>query len=112
VHDFVTAFGVWQIFQLEVKMYVSFSIIGFWFLNSIQVSSNERIYLWSEIGKLDHTTVNIALDELIRMAIDGTVGSLRCENIAKIIGSLSSINVKGKLISRLRKASPSHSNII
>jgi neurofibromin 1 len=47
--------------------------------------------------------VNVVLDELIRMATDGTIGSRRCESIARAVGALSSINVRGKLIARIRK---------
>lgn len=53
--------------------------------------------------------VNIVLDELIRGAIDGGMGSTRCETIARIVSSLSSINVRGKLLSKLRRVSEASS---
>jgi hypothetical protein len=59
--------------------------------------------VWSEIGKLDSAVVNIVLDELIRSAIDGGIGSQRCEVIARIVAGLSSINVRGRIYSMLRK---------
>jgi neurofibromin 1 len=70
-----------------------------------QTSSTIQKYVWREIGKLDSTVVNVVLDELIRGAIDGGIGSQRCEVIGRIVSGLSSINVKGRLLSRLRRVS-------
>ena len=60
-------------------------------------------YVWSEIGQLDTNIVNVVLDELMRSAIDGGVGSKRCEVIARTVAALSSINVRGRILSKLRK---------
>ena len=60
-------------------------------------------YVWAELGKLDTLIVDVVLDELIRSAMDAGINSIRCETIANIIASLSSISVRGRLLSRLRK---------
>ncbi|KAI0686496.1 hypothetical protein BC835DRAFT_1523052 [Cytidiella melzeri] len=61
-------------------------------------------YIWLEIGRLDSDLVNAVLDELIRAAVDGGFGSQRCEVIADTMSALSSINVRGRIFSRIRKA--------
>lgn len=70
---------------------------------SCQVSSVVHKHIWVEIGKLDVTIVNVVLEELIRAAADGGIGSRRCESIARTAAALASINVRGKIFSRLRK---------
>jgi len=60
--------------------------------------------IWAEISKLDSAVVNIALDELMRAAIDGGASSHACEVIALIMTPLSSINVRGQILSKMRKA--------
>lgn len=56
-----------------------------------------------EIVKLDSSIVNVVLDELIRAAADGGVGSRRCEIITRTASGLASINVRGKIFAKLRK---------
>lgn len=68
-----------------------------------QVSSMIHKYIWVEIGRLDPTIINVVLDELIRAASDGGIGSRRCETIARTAAALASVNVRGKIFSRLRK---------
>ena len=70
---------------------------------SCQVSSMIHKQIWVEIGKLDVMIVNVVLDELIRAAADGGIGSRRCETIARAAAALASINVRGKIFSKLRK---------
>lgn len=48
--------------------------------------------------------MNAVLDELMRAAVDGGLGSQRCESVANIMSSLTSINTRGRIIMRLRKA--------
>ncbi|KAF8506037.1 hypothetical protein F5888DRAFT_1937943 [Russula emetica] len=60
--------------------------------------------IWTEISKLDSVVVNIGLDELMRAAIDGGASSHACEVIALIMTPLSSINVRGQILSKMRKA--------
>jgi hypothetical protein len=61
--------------------------------------------VWTEVGLLDTSIVNIVLDELMRAATDGGVGSRRCEVIARTVATLSSINVRGRIFAKLRKVS-------
>ncbi|KAI0737738.1 hypothetical protein C8Q80DRAFT_1276173 [Daedaleopsis nitida] len=58
-------------------------------------------YVWSEIGKLETSTVNIILDELMRAAVDGGMGSTRCEKVADTIIAVNSINVRGRILARV-----------
>lgn len=53
---------------------------------------------------MESSIVDIILDELVRAAIDGGgVETRRCETIANIISTITSIGVRGRLYSRLRK---------
>lgn len=60
-------------------------------------------FVWSGVAPLDITLVNVVLDELMRAAIDGGVGSKRCEVVARTVATLSSVNVRGRIFSKLRK---------
>ncbi|OCH94514.1 hypothetical protein OBBRIDRAFT_722708 [Obba rivulosa] len=60
-------------------------------------------YVWGEVGRQDSVTVNVVLDEFMRAAVDGGIGSAACDRIAHTMGALSSINVRGRIISRIRK---------
>ena len=68
-----------------------------------KITSTLQKEIWSEVAKLDANTVDIVLDELVRTATDGDVGTKRCEAISHIVSSLSSINVRGRIYSKLRK---------
>jgi hypothetical protein len=70
-----------------------------------QIASTIQKYIWGEVGKLDTDIVDVILDELVRSATDSGVGTPRCEAIANIISSLSSISVRGRIYSKLRKVS-------
>ncbi|KAG8905759.1 Ras GTPase activating protein ira2 [Tulasnella sp. 403] len=59
--------------------------------------------MWSEVAKLDNRVINITLDELFRTAIDGGIASRRCEAIAETLVVLGSINVRGKVLAKLRR---------
>ncbi|KAH7931340.1 hypothetical protein BV22DRAFT_1124264 [Leucogyrophana mollusca] len=72
-------------------------------ISDLEISSMVHKYLWVEIGQLDTSLVNIVLDELIRAASDGGIGSRRCETIARTAAALASINVRGRIFSKLRK---------
>ena len=56
-----------------------------------------------EIGRLESGTLNLILDELMRAAVDGGMGSLRCEKVAETMTALNTINVRGRILARLRK---------
>ncbi|CAE6451306.1 unnamed protein product [Rhizoctonia solani] len=60
--------------------------------------------VWENLGRANSGTVNATLDELTRSAIDGGLGSTRCELIAEALVNMSSVEVKGKLLARLRRA--------
>ena len=60
-------------------------------------------HIWSEMGKLDSSIVNLVLDELMRAAVDGGMGSQRCEVVADIMTGITSINVRGRIFARIRK---------
>ncbi|KAF8076811.1 hypothetical protein FPV67DRAFT_1605221 [Lyophyllum atratum] len=67
------------------------------------ITSTIQKYIWSEVGKLDTVIIDVVLDELVRTATEGGVGTHRCEAIAHAIASLSSISVRGRIYSKLRK---------
>ncbi|KAG7097519.1 hypothetical protein E1B28_004862 [Marasmius oreades] len=70
-----------------------------------ELSANAvQVHIWGEISKLESVVVDIVFDELVRTATDGGIGTRRCEVIAHAISALSSISVRGRLYSRLRKA--------
>ena len=60
-------------------------------------------YTWAEIGTLDSAVVNIVLDEIMRFAVDGGIGSPRCEMMADTVSSMSSLNARGRILAKLRK---------
>ncbi|KXN84411.1 Neurofibromin, partial [Leucoagaricus sp. SymC.cos] len=60
--------------------------------------------IWAEISKSDNVIVDAVLDELIRTASDGGVNNPRCEAICHIVSTISSINVRGRVYHKLRKA--------
>ncbi|KAF9067659.1 hypothetical protein BDP27DRAFT_1225535 [Rhodocollybia butyracea] len=66
--------------------------------------SGVQRYVWNEAGKLTGNIVEIIFDELVRSATDGGIGTHRCEIIAHSIAAISSISIRGKLFSKLRKA--------
>lgn len=68
-----------------------------------EISTMIQKHIWVEVGKLDAICVGIVLDELVRCAVDGGIGSQRCEAMADTLVSLSSIVIRGKVITRLRK---------
>lgn len=61
--------------------------------------------VWENLGRSNSGTVNATLDELTKSAIDGGLGSARCELIAEALVNMTSVDVKGKLIARLRRVS-------
>ena len=66
-------------------------------------------YIWIELAKLDNTSFGIVMDELMRLAVDSGIDSLRCVLIADVIMTLSSIQVRSHTIDRLRQARKSNS---
>lgn len=52
---------------------------------------------------MESNSISIALEELVRAATDGGIGSRRCEIIADTIVVISSISTRGKILSKLRK---------
>ncbi|KAJ2930404.1 hypothetical protein H1R20_g6694, partial [Candolleomyces eurysporus] len=69
-----------------------------------EIISTLQKCVWTEMAKLDSFVVDIILDELVRTAIDGGIGTRRCEIICQVGASLSSINVRSRMYARLRKA--------
>ena len=61
-------------------------------------------YTWTEVGKLDSAVVNVVLDEVMRAAVDGGMGSSRCDMMAEVLSSMNSMNVRGRILAKLRRA--------
>ncbi|KNZ78617.1 Neurofibromin [Termitomyces sp. J132] len=72
-------------------------------VNYPDITSTIQKYIWCEIGKLDPVIVDVVLEELVRTATEGGVGTRRCEAITHAIASLSSIGVRGRIYNKLRK---------
>ncbi|OXB36317.1 neurofibromin 1 [Cryptococcus neoformans] len=79
-------------------------------LVSITVAERRRLHLtiqehlWAPFARAHECLVDIVLSELIHSAIDAGLGSDKTECIADILVSISSTNVHGKVIARLRKS--------
>ncbi|KAG6854444.1 hypothetical protein C0991_006523 [Blastosporella zonata] len=72
-------------------------------VNYPEITSTIQRYIWNEVGKLDTVLVDVVLEELVRTATEGGVGTRRCEAITHAIASLSSISVRGRIYHKLRK---------
>ncbi|EKM59988.1 uncharacterized protein PHACADRAFT_115378 [Phanerochaete carnosa HHB-10118-sp] len=68
-----------------------------------EIHSVGHKYIWREIAESDSDLINIVVDELMRAAVDGGIGSQRCETVADTMSALRSIHVRGRLLSRIRK---------
>jgi hypothetical protein len=60
-------------------------------------------YVWEEVAKADQTFVYVILEELTRAAGDAGVGTRRCQIIGETVGTLASIGVRGRILSKVRK---------
>ncbi|KAI8097774.1 uncharacterized protein BX664DRAFT_356981 [Halteromyces radiatus] len=58
--------------------------------------------IWKPLGKVDDI-INVILDSFIQFAVEHGVGSPQAEAMADTFVTLSSVTVRGKVISRLRK---------
>ncbi|RDB19915.1 Neurofibromin [Hypsizygus marmoreus] len=68
-----------------------------------EITSTIQRYIWAEVGKLDPVIIDVILDEIVRKATDGGMGTRQCEAIAHAIASMSSIGVRGRIYSKLRR---------
>lgn len=60
-------------------------------------------FVWADVAKLDPAVLDTIIDELVRTAADGGVGTRRCEAVCLIMSSLSSIHVRSRVLNKLRK---------
>lgn len=58
--------------------------------------------VWKALAKVDEL-INVILDSFIQFAVEHGVGSPQAEAMADTFVTLSSVTVRGKVISRLRK---------
>ncbi|KAG6896188.1 hypothetical protein C0992_009811 [Termitomyces sp. T32_za158] len=72
-------------------------------VNYPDITSTIQKCIWCEVGKLDPVVVDVVLEELLRTATEGGIGTRRCEAITHAIASLSSIGVRGRIYHKLRK---------
>ncbi|CAG8470540.1 8562_t:CDS:10 [Ambispora gerdemannii] len=59
--------------------------------------------IWNTLGKVDEIT-NLIISEFVAYAVEHGINSSHAETVANTIVTLSSVNVRGKIISRLRRA--------
>ena len=55
------------------------------------------------MGRCDTAVVNVALDEVMRTAVDGGIGSSRCETMVNVLSAMASKSAKGRILAKLRK---------
>ncbi|CAG8759187.1 33627_t:CDS:2, partial [Racocetra persica] len=58
--------------------------------------------IWQTLGKVDEIT-NIIIDEFVQYAVHHGISSMQSETVANTIVTLSSINIRGKIIAKLRQ---------
>ncbi|RIB13611.1 hypothetical protein C2G38_1974674 [Gigaspora rosea] len=58
--------------------------------------------IWQPLGKVDEIT-NIIIDEFVQYAVHHGISSAQSETVANTIVTLSSINIRGKIIAKLRQ---------
>ena len=68
-----------------------------------QVLQISQKYIWTEIAKHEGQLLTLTLNELIQSATEGGLGSPRCEQVADVLISMSSINVRAHIVKALRK---------
>jgi hypothetical protein len=61
-------------------------------------------HIWTEIGRMDQSLVDIVLDECIAAATAAGIGSRSCTLIADTLVSLASLHTRGKIVALLRKS--------
>ena len=72
----------------------------------IQLLSRIHSLVWAEINQLDINLVSdIVLEELVTAATDAGPGSSVCEAVANVFTVLTSLNIRAKLLGRLRRVS-------
>ena len=68
-------------------------------------------YVWAEVGRLDSAVTNVVLEELMRTAVDGGLNSSQCDAMADTMGAISSLNVRSRLLAKIRKVRGRDHNI-
>ncbi|ELU45404.1 RasGAP domain-containing protein [Rhizoctonia solani AG-1 IA] len=110
--DFLGEFAIGFNKATSAQQVASLNYLHPWVSNLIQfLDPTSKLFdpsssklIWENLGRSNTGTVNATLDELTRSAIDGGLGSTRCELIAEALVNMSSVEVKGKLLARLRRA--------
>ena len=72
------------------------------FLFVLQMYTTIQMQVWATLGKVDGIT-SLIIDEFVRYAVEHGISSPQAETVANTIVTLSSTNVRGKIIARLRK---------
>ncbi|KAF8524568.1 hypothetical protein BU17DRAFT_84597 [Hysterangium stoloniferum] len=67
-----------------------------------EVSVSLQRYIWTEMAKHENPLLNFALDDLIQTAIEGGLGSQRCELVGDALVAMTSINVRARVLKKLR----------
>lgn len=57
------------------------------------------------MGQCDTAVINVVLDEIMRAAVDGGLGSSRCETMVDVLTAMGSKIAKGRILAKLRKVS-------
>ena len=86
----------------EVSVYVSCQTITYRVV--LKITTTIQKCIWGEVNKLDPVIVDVIIDELVHGASERGIGSHRSQAVIHAAASLSSIGVRGRVYSKLRKA--------
>jgi hypothetical protein len=86
---------------------VNDSLLISFFLNNFQLYTAIQSNVWNTLKMVDEIT-NLIIDEFVEHSVTNGIGSVSAEIVANTIVTLSSVNIRGKIIARLRKVSIYH----
>ncbi|ORY04201.1 hypothetical protein K493DRAFT_311429 [Basidiobolus meristosporus CBS 931.73] len=86
-----------------IKVFIDMTV------KEVEITPAIQAKIWRTIGKVDEIITPV-LDAFVQYAVEHGIGSPQAELMAETAVTLSSVNVRGKLISRLRKVISSTSN--
>ncbi|KAF8324598.1 uncharacterized protein EI90DRAFT_3157325 [Cantharellus anzutake] len=73
-------------------------------IRDTELSATIHQCIWTEVAKLDGAVVqNLVLDELVKAAAEAGFGTRACESIADVFSIIGTVNVKAKLLGRVRR---------
>ncbi|GJJ07052.1 hypothetical protein Clacol_001251 [Clathrus columnatus] len=59
-------------------------------------------WVWADFAKFESQLLNVILDALIQTAVDGGIGSQRCEQVGDILISIATIDVRARVLKKIK----------